>query len=208
MKAKGLFITGTDTGVGKTWVTTGLITRLRSAGVNAGGMKPVECGGEEDTMAIVKASGGEVSGLSLREVNPFSCPEPLAPAAAKLPAPVEMDELAAAFEILTNRFDIVLVEGAGGWLVPLDSRRMMADVAVRFGLPVLVVAPNRLGVLNHTLLTVNAIHQAGLPCAGIFLNQIESEGDKSGGSNAAILRDVLSGITIFDMDFGEVVALF
>ena len=77
MKGNGLFITGTDTGVGKTWVTTRLIERLRATGVNAAGMKPIECGGREDATAIFTASGGSGAGLTLNEVNPISFPEPI-----------------------------------------------------------------------------------------------------------------------------------
>ena len=205
MKAKGLFITGTDTGVGKTWVTTRLIERLRSAGVNAVGMKPIECGGREDTMAIFSASGGTSSGLTLGEVNPITLPEPLAPAAATVPHHIDLTRIRAGYRSLASRFDVVIVEGAGGWLVPLDDERTMADLAIELGLPVLVVAANRLGVLNHTLLTVSAIENAGLVCRGVFLNDLDPSPDLSCESNGRILRKMLPDIEIFEMDFDGII---
>jgi dethiobiotin synthetase len=205
---KGLFVTGTDTGVGKTWVTTALITRLRSKGINAAGMKPVECGGNDDAKAIWAACGGVDSGLTLQEVNPLSFPDPLSPAAARGKIPVDLEAIRAAYDKLADRFVCVVVEGAGGWLVPIDRDRTMADLAKRLDLPVLIVAANRLGVLNHALLTVDAIKNAGLACAGIFLNHPGENPDLSSQSNASVLLDHLPETAIFEMDVEGIVALF
>src|SRR5690606_1091513 len=107
MIGNGLFITGTDTGVGKTWVTTRLIQKLRATGVDAVGMKPVECGGREDSRAIFEASGGTAAGLTLEMVNPVSLPEPLAPAAAAIPHHIDFGEIRSAYETLANRHEFV-----------------------------------------------------------------------------------------------------
>jgi dethiobiotin synthetase len=202
---KGLFITGTDTGVGKTRVTTGLISTLRGIGVNAVGMKPVECGGCEDSDAILAASGGVESGLTREEINPVNLPEPLAPAAMSLEKEIDFERIFQVYTSLARRFDVVVVEGAGGWLVPLDRERTMADLAVRLGLPVLVVAANRLGVLNHTLLTVQAIRLSGLVCHGIYLNTFEGELDLSSQSNARVLKELFPDLPLFGMDFEEII---
>ena len=200
MKARGFFITGTDTGVGKTWVTTQWPRCLRSKGIDAVGMKPVECGGRDDATAIREA-GDLVA--TIDEINPVSLAEPLAPAAISGAPPIDVQEILASFELLSMLHSPVLVEGAGGWLVPIDRDRTMADLAAAFALPVVVVAANRLGVLNHTLLTVRAIHAAGLECRAVFLNEIDGQGageDLSRGSNARILRDHLEDIEVIERD--------
>jgi dethiobiotin synthetase len=207
MKGRGIFITGTDTGVGKTWVTTRLIQKLRTSGIAAVGMKPIECGGSEDSLAIFEASGGTAAGLTLEMVNPLSLPEPLTPAAATTPCHIDFGEIRAAFETLANRHEFVIVEGAGGWLVPLDSQRTMADLAVALDLPVILVAANRLGVLNHSLLTVRAIGDSGLVCRGLFLNQPDPSPDLSTLTNHAILQKMLPEIAILGMDLDGLVGL-
>ncbi|MDP5005596.1 MAG: dethiobiotin synthase [Verrucomicrobiales bacterium] len=207
MNGRGIFITGTDTGVGKTWVTTRLIQKLRASGIDAVGMKPVECGGQEDSLAIFKASGGDEAGLTLEMVNPFSLSEPLAPAAATISRPIDFPVIRAAFNDLADRHEFVIVEGAGGWLVPLDHERTMADLAVALALPVILVAANRLGVLNHSLLTVRAIRESGLVCRGLFLNQPDPTPDLSARTNHAILQKMLPEIAILGMDLDGLVDL-
>lgn len=200
MKARGFFITGTDTGVGKTWVTSQWLRCLRGKGIDAVGMKPVECGGRDDAAALLEACDGCAT---LDEINPVSLAEPLAPAAIAGAPPIDVQEILASFESLSMLHSPVLVEGAGGWLVPIDRDRTMADLAAAFALPVVVVAANRLGVLNHALLTVRAIHAAGLECRAVFLNEIdgrETGVDLSRGSNARVLRDHLEGIELIEGD--------
>lgn len=200
MKARGFFITGTDTGVGKTWVTTHWLRHLRQAGIDAVGMKPVECGGREDATAIHEACDRIAT---LDEINPVSLPEPLAPAAIEGAPLLDLASIRVGFEELVARYDFVAVEGAGGWLVPIDRDRTMADLAVALGLPVIVVAANRLGVLNHTLLTVRAIEASGLVCRAVFLNDLDEwtkPDDLSRESNARVLRDHLPGIPVIERD--------
>ena len=197
MSSPAVFVTGTDTDVGKTWVTTRLLALLRIRGLDAVGMKPIECGGHEDSRAIYEVS--EPFGPPLEEVNPIHLEEPLAPLAVEEPVPIDFKKLKKGANSLRERWEFLLIEGAGGWLVPLDEKRMVSDLAVAFGFPVLVVASNRLGVLNHTLLTVRAIEESGLTCLGVFLNTFEEE-DPSQKSNAEVLRQVLGEIPVFDQD--------
>jgi len=200
MKAKGCFIAGTDTGVGKTWVTTRWLRCLRASGIDAVGMKPVECGGRDDAIAIREACNGLAT---LDEINPVSLPEPLAPAAMIGGPRIDFDEILENFERLSMRHSPVLVEGAGGWLVPIDGARTMADLAVALGLPVVLVAANRLGVLSHTLLALRAIADSGLACRAVFLNDLDKDArpdDRSRESNARVLRELLPGIAVVERD--------
>jgi len=197
---RGFFIAGTDTGVGKTWLTTSLIRLLRQNGSDAAGMKPVECGGREDALAIHEACDGV---LSLDEINPVALPDPVSPAAQKSPPRIDFSSIVALHRSIAARHEPVLVEGAGGWLVPLDRDRTMAHLAAALDLPVVVVAANRLGVLNHTLLTIRAIVASGLPCRAVFLNdpaEANPTKDPSRDSNARVLRDFLPGIPVIEWD--------
>jgi dethiobiotin synthetase len=170
---RGVFITGTDTGVGKTCVAKALLDALRSAGVRAAGMKPVAAGidrGERANADVVALSAASNVDAPLRERNPYSFEPPVAPhlAAQACGAQISLATIENAAQRLAARADVVIVEGAGGALVPLDDRHDMLDVAVRLELPVLLVVGLRLGCLNHALLTALAIRRRGLPlCAWI-----------------------------------------
>ncbi|MDF1738389.1 MAG: dethiobiotin synthase [Verrucomicrobiales bacterium] len=196
--SKAIFITGTDTDVGKTHVAMGLIRALRESGHDAIGMKPVECGGNTDSTALHEAS--RRADLTLSDVNPVSFPQPLAPAAMKADERVSFSALKSAADKLCGRADFVVIEGAGGWLVPVDGERSMEDLAIALGYPVLIVSANRLGVLNHTLLTLRAIEAAGLTCTGVYLNTIPGQSDLSSESNAGVLRSQLPALPVFDND--------
>lgn len=199
MKSKGLFVTGTDTEVGKTHTTVGLIRHFREAGLRAVGLKPVECGSRDDAKALLEASGEE--DLTFDDIAPVWFPEPLAPSASSVRREIDFNSIVESYRALEDRFDRVVVEGAGGWMVPIDAERTMADLAVALGLPVLVVAANRLGVLNHTLLTVEAIRHSGLECVGVYLNSFPATcSDLSCKSNARQLEDILPGIPVIDGD--------
>ncbi len=195
--AKAIFITGTDTDVGKTWVSVRLIEVLRKRGINAVGMKPIECGSYDDSKALQHVSAD--AGVTLEEVNPIHLDEPVAPAAVSVPVEVRFEDLKAAFDHLAGKADFVVVEGAGGWLVPIDAGKSVADLAVYLGLPVAVVAANRLGCLNHTFLTVGAIDASGLDCLGVFLNLFGEE-DLSQRSNADLLSRGLGKVPLIDQD--------
>lgn len=172
---KGFFITGTDTGVGKTLVTCGLMHGLRRRGLSVVGMKPVAAGREngrwEDVDAVMAAASVTVP----REwVCPYGLDEPIAPhiAAMHEGRRIELEAILAAYSRLTGAADAVVVEGVGGFLVPLNERETVGDLAARLALPVILVVGLRLGCLNHALLTAEAVRSTGLSLAGWVANQI------------------------------------
>lgn len=189
------FITGTDTGVGKTYVTRLILEALRNAGQDAVGYKPVACGDREDAVVLAAVSGG----LDLDEVNPLYLNTPVAPYVAGMLENRVVDPavLLAGFHRLAARHGQVLVEGAGGWEVPITSDYRISDLAADLKLPVVLVAANRLGALNHILLSVAAIRAKGLVCAGIILNQLEDEMDTAMITNKSVIGD-LAGVPLLD----------
>ena len=174
------FITGTDTGVGKTFVTCAFLQTLKQLGVDAIGMKPVAAGGEmspdgllnDDVEALRSASG--VS-LTSDDLCCYLLPEPVAPHIAALHEEIEidLDVIRQRFDQLAELADVVLVEGVGGFLVPLGDSITTADLAVDLDLPVIMVVGMRLGCLNHALLTQEAITARRLTLAGWVANQID-----------------------------------
>jgi dethiobiotin synthetase len=189
------FITGTDSGVGKTYVTCLLLQAMRAAGVDAVGYKPVACGDRDDALLLAKASGG----LDPDEVNPVFLRSALAPMVACMLENQTIDPqlLDDGYRRLAGRHEVVLVEGAGGWEVPIVEGFRMSHFAAALGLPVMVVAGNRLGVLNHLVLTVNAIRSAGLDCAGFVLNQLGDELDTAMITNKGVAAD-LTGVPLLE----------
>ena len=187
------FIAGTDTGVGKTRATAILARAMESAGLAPIALKPV-CSGPRDDAEILRAACGDR--LSLDDVNPLWLPEPLAPYVAAKRAGVVPDLAALRdwFARVSAGRDRVLVEGAGGWLVPLAPGLTMADLAGELGLPVLLVAANRRGCVNHILLTLESVRARGLACAGIILNSL-SDADESSSSNRGTIEE-FSGVPV------------
>lgn len=178
MKPKHYFVTGTDTGVGKTLITAALLLNARAFGLRAVGVKPVSAGctrvnGQlvnDDALLLQRYSS--VS-LDYAQVNPVAFEPAMAPhiAACRVGLDLQADALAAAVaDVADQGHDVLLVEGAGGWLVPLNDTETMANVAVKLGYPVILVVAMRLGCLNHALLTAKAIHAAGLNLAGWVAN--------------------------------------
>ncbi len=182
-----IFVTGTDTGVGKTSFTVWLLERLRAEGIRAAGYKPICCGDRQDAELLLAASA---PGLTIEEVNPTWLQMPAAPLTAALAEKrtLDLDALRDGFARLSTRVDFVAVEGVGGWIVPITADYFSSDLAADLGLPVLVVAHNKLGCLNHILLTVCGIAEAELKCAGVVLNDLGVEGDLASQTNADILR--------------------
>jgi dethiobiotin synthetase len=189
------FITGTDTGVGKTHVTRLILEGLRKTGIDAVGYKPLACGDRDDARILAEASGG----LPLDEVNPVFLKSAVAPYVAGLleNRSVKPAELVAGFQSLAAAHPLVVVEGAGGWEVPVAANYRIADLACDLGLPVVLVAGNRLGALNHILLTLGAIRARGLICAGIFLNQLDDELDTAMITNKGVIED-LTGVPLLE----------
>ena len=189
------FVTGTDTGVGKTYVTRLMVESLRAEGIDAVGYKPVACGDREDARILAEVSGG----LSQDLVNPVHLQTPVAPYVAGLleNRTVNPADLLAGFSQLAAAHSTVIVEGVGGWEVPLAANYRVSDLAKDLGLPVIIVAANRLGALNHMLLTADAIRAKGLVCVGIILNQLDDELDTAMITNKGVLED-LTGIPLLD----------
>ena len=189
------FITGTDTGVGKTHLTRLMVESLRAEGRDAVGFKPVSCGDREDGRILAEASGS----LPLDEVNPLHFASPVAPYVAALLENKSIDPaaLVESYRTFSEGKDIVLVEGAGGWEVPITDGYFISDLAKDLGLPVILIAANRLGALNHILLTLAAIKAKGLTCAGIILNQLEDEMDTAMITNKGVVED-LTGAPLLD----------
>lgn len=196
------FITGTDTDAGKTYVTCLLIEALRREGKDAVGYKPFACGDRHDPLALQQASGGT---LSVEEINPVFLKVPASPYAAALLENRSVDVTAArqGYEALAAKHHHVIVEGAGGWEVPLAGRQTMADFAASLNLPIIVVVNNRLGCLNHTLLTVKNIQQRGLTCAGVILNYAHDERDAASISNRMVLQNFLDIPVLAEVMHGE-----
>jgi dethiobiotin synthetase len=175
-----IFVAGTDTGVGKTRVAVQLLSQAAAAGRRVAAMKPVAAGAQrgphgwrnDDALALAAASPVP---LPYELLNPCCLPLASSPhlAAAEAGVAINIPSLVEAYRLIAAQADAVVVEGAGGWLVPLDDTRTMADLAVALQLPVLLVVGVRLGCINHALLTAAAIRASGLPLAGWVANRIE-----------------------------------
>lgn len=179
---RGWFITGTDTAVGKTVTACALLHRLRREGWRALAMKPVAAGCEQgpsgwsnDDVEALSASSSFA--VEPRLLNPYLFREPIAPhiAAAEEGVAIDLELIRRRFDELAALADALVVEGAGGFLVPLGDDYGTADLAVRLGLPVILVVGMRLGCINHALLTQEAIARRGLACAGWIANRIDAE---------------------------------
>jgi dethiobiotin synthetase len=190
----GLFISGTDTGVGKTRVACAIVQALRERGLRIGVMKPVETGvgdaGPLDALALARAAGRLDD---LAEISPFRFALPAAPsvAAAAEGADVDLKRIVTSFEIIRADSDLTLVEGAGGVRVPLTRDHDMLDLARLLELPILVVARASLGTINHTLLSLAEIRRRGLALAGVVISHPGGPISPPDEANLAALRDGL-----------------
>lgn len=194
MAYRGLFITGTDTGVGKTLVTGGLAACLRKRGLRPGVLKPVETGCAVRAGRRVPRDGAFLRGMAgtdlpVERIVPYRLREPLAPevAARREGVTLRIPRIVRALRSISASHDCVLVEGAGGLLVPVTRRRTMADLAGTLGLPVLLVARLGLGTLNHTLLSLFYLRQRALPVVGIVLSAAEPGGGQAAQTNPSVL---------------------
>lgn len=181
-KPRAFFVTGTDTEIGKTYTACVLLRTLGARGARTLGLKPLAAGAidtadgarNDDALALMAASA---VGLPYAQVNPVLLPDAMAPhlAAARVQRRLRATQLAGFVRgtLMTARADLVLVEGAGGWRVPLNETETLADVARELGMPVLLVVGMRLGCLNHALLTAEAIARDGLRLAGWIANEID-----------------------------------
>ena len=204
-------ITGTDTGVGKTVVSCALAAALAIRGARVGVMKPVETGvGKEfdpSDASLLAWAAQSHDDRSL--VCPYRFPAPLAPlTAARLAgAVIDLDRLDGAFQGIGNDCDIVLVEGAGGLLVPITETCTFATLFSRWRLSLVVVAANRLGVVNHVLLTLRAAQSSSLNVSAIVLhNAGPVAADDSAVGNAALLAELVDGVPVVQFPWIEAVA--
>lgn len=193
---RNLIVTGTDTEVGKTYVSCLIIKALRDAGINAVGFKPIACGDRQD-VRLLREAGPD--GLSLEELNPIYLRNTTCPyMAARLEnCQVDEDRVLRAYEALSAKYECVVIEGIGGWEVPIAAGRNFSDLAADIRLPVLLVIGNKLGALNHALLTLNAIKAHGLECLGVIFNNIKEEWDTACVTNRGVLED-LTDVPVLD----------
>jgi len=199
--ANGIFITGTDTGVGKTIFSAALAKLLKDKGVNVGVMKPVTTGCNELEGRLVSADAELLAwsaGIQVSpEIAPYLLKEPIAPsAAAEMEhTKIEFSRIVAAYHRLSEEHDFVIVEGAGGLMVPLAGGLLVADLVKLLALPLLVVARPGLGTVNHTILTCFVARELGLDIRGTVINNFPDYPD-SAESTAPHLIDSLSGVPL------------
>jgi dethiobiotin synthetase len=199
------FVTGTDTGVGKTLIACALLHAFVASGRRAVGMKPVAAGAmagawrNEDVAALAQA--GNVA-AERTAINPYLLAEPIAPhiAAQAERVVIDLSVIEHAFARLSALADVVVVEGVGGFLVPLSEREGTGDLAVRLALPVILVVGMRLGCLNHALLTIDAITARGLRLAGWVANRIDPQMRKA-AENIEALRERISAPLLGDVPY-------
>lgn len=180
--ARGLFITGTDTGIGKTYTSRGIMAVLQNKALRVAGMKPVASGcmhtpeglRNEDALLLQQQSSLE---LPYELINPYAFELPIAPHLAAKDQGIHIDfaHILDCYNKMARQVDVVVVEGVGGWLVPLGRDRSVADLAKYLSLPVINVVGIRLGCINHALLTHNAIQSSGVELQGWVANQMEKE---------------------------------
>jgi len=176
---KGFFITGTDTDVGKTWATIALIRFFKSQGMSVVGMKPVAAGCKwldgqlknEDALLIQENASVD---MEYQQINPYAFETPVSPHLAAKQT-VKSEVILQAFYDLKDKAEVVLVEGAGGWLVPVNGEYDIADLAKDMQLPVIMVVAIRLGCINHARLTYQAIINSGCVCAGWLAVCVDSK---------------------------------
>ena len=192
-----LFITGTDTGAGKTVLTALLAQFLRARGVNAAALKPVCSGGRADARALRAAMDGA---LTLDEINPWHFRAPIAPllAARRERRHVHLAEVMADIRALQKRFDSLLIEGAGGLLSPLGENFDSGDLIAALDATPLVVAPNRLGAVNHVLLTLEALPRSAAARARVVLMSPPKR-DAAVVTNAGLLAEYFDAERIFTL---------
>lgn len=212
MATKGFFITGTDTGVGKTFVTAGIVSTLREKSVNVGVMKPVETGCPEKDGKLepqdalyLKNAAGVSDELDL--ISPYRFKAPLAPSIASRVEGkiIELNRIKECYYKLASRHSIMFVEGAGGLLAPINENETVADLIKLLNLPLIIIAASRLGAINHTLLTVRYAQSVGIEVKGIILNYPALSVEETLSANQAEIKrlaniPVLGELPFCDMD--------
>ncbi|VAW99826.1 Dethiobiotin synthetase [hydrothermal vent metagenome] len=180
--ANGIFITGTDTGIGKTIASCAVMHELAKQGHKVAGMKPIASGAcfqkgqlqNEDALALIKHANISVD---YKQVNPYCFESAIAPhiAAKQARVDINMSIIQQAFTELGKQADWVVVEGVGGWMVPINEQQVVADIALELALPVILVVGLRLGCINHTLLTMESMQSKGVNIMGWIANQLDPD---------------------------------
>lgn len=206
---QGFFITGTDTGVGKTLVSAALIHSLCDTGLRVSGMKPVASGcietghglRNEDADQLLKAANVSAD---YDLICPYRFLPPIAPhiAARQAGIVISTDYIVECYQRLESSCDAVVVEGVGGWQVPLDEQKNLPDLAIKLGLPVIIVVGARLGCINHALLTAESVLASGLSVAGWVFNQIDPDMQQVAAVKET-LQDRMPGCLMVDIPWQE-----
>lgn len=199
---QGYFITGTDTDVGKTWVTLSLIEYFKNKGKSVAALKPVASGCHEKNGRLVNHDALMLQAhasvpIAYDLVNPYAYEVPISPHLAGKHNPADLEVIANCFNQVKVKAQILLVEGAGGWYSPINNTQQNSDLAVRLALPVILTVSIKLGCINHALLTYRAILGSGVPCAGwiAVCNQADSEAvDETIASISAMINRPLLGV--------------
>ena len=194
LSSRGLFITGTDTGVGKTLVGAGLAASLRNSGMDIGVMKPIETGfslRSSDAFFLRRMAGVNDP---LESIAPYRLKHPLSPfAAAQIEkVSIRFEKIMQAYRTLLKKHQALFVEGAGGLLVPISREKMIADLALYLKLPVLIISRTGLGTLNHTLLSVEVARQRGIEVAGVIFNHLGPRRGLAEKTNPSVIRRFLA----------------
>ena len=192
------FVTGTDTDAGKTYVSRALLLAAREAGLTCAGYKPIESGcptADEpghDAIALSIAAG-------TKPLTTYTFAPPIAPhiAASRAGIEIELERICTAAQELQHKTEFFLVEGAGGFLVPLSSSYSIADLATQLNFPLILVVPNRLGAINHALLSIEAAHHRNLEIAAVILSEVE-RGAGSGLENQKSIEQ-FGHVPVFDL---------
>lgn len=206
---QAFFVTGTDTDVGKTYIATALVRHFAQQGKTVIGMKPVAAGCEKvsgelhntDVSALVAASNMQAA---FEDINPYAFESAIAPhiAAEQLGVTVSLAKIQRAFDKLQAQADVVVVEGAGGFRVPINRQETMADLAVQLNLPVIMVVGIRLGCINHALMTAGSIRAAGLNLVGWVANRMDPDMPAL-EENIATLKAMIEAPCISDVAWSE-----
>lgn len=213
---KGIFITGTDTGVGKTIIAAAIIRRLISKGFRPGAMKPVETGCRRDGNTLIPGDGSLLQNIAkmdvlLTDVTPYMFESPVAPfvASEREGKEIREDIIIKTFTKLSRSYDFMVVEGVGGLMVPIRKDFMVIDLIRILELPVIIVARNALGTINHTLLTVRVALDEGLTVKGIIINNTQPSSKKTVAedTNPLVLKKLLDvpllGVFPYIEDFND-----
>jgi dethiobiotin synthetase len=202
---RGIFVTATDTEVGKTYVSCQILEALKSSGVNCGCFKPVSTGDRSDAKALIKSSGVEESA---KVVTPVFFKNPMSPYGASLIENKNFDlkKIKKTFKYFVDKYDFTVVEGVGGILVPLKKDFFVSNLIEVFKFSVVIVARHNLGTINHTLLTIEKLKSTNQKILGVILNGNKNKNDISVKSNAKLIKQ-LTKVPVLELGYNEKIDL-